>query len=308
MKTLAIYKNGNYIVALYDNGTKIRQTIDDNATEFIADFPENMDVKITNKCSQNCPFCYEGCYSEGKHAILFNEDGTPAYEWMNHVHKGTELAINGNDLDHPQLIDFLKFFKTKGVFVNITVNQKQFEDNYSKLFTWTNIGLIQGLGISLKKYTADFYECCKWFPNLVVHTIVGVTPISEFKKLEYKNYKVLMLGFKRKGRGIAYDEYLDPLGNIDSYKKYLQEANKDKHKFNVLSFDNLALEQLDVKNTLNISDDEYSELYQGDDGTHTFYMDLVNGTYSKSSIVKEMHDIGNLTCDEMLYNIRTNNF
>ena len=90
MKTLAIYKNGNYIVKLYDNGTKIRQTIDDNATEFIADFPENMDVKITDKCSQNCPFCYECCSNEGKHAILFNEDETPTYEWMNHVHKGTE--------------------------------------------------------------------------------------------------------------------------------------------------------------------------------------------------------------------------
>ena len=44
---MALYKNGNYIVTILNDGTKIRQTKDD---EFIPAFAENCDVKITDKC------------------------------------------------------------------------------------------------------------------------------------------------------------------------------------------------------------------------------------------------------------------
>ena len=53
------YQNGNYFVSInLDNGTKIRETINPDATEFVADFPESADVKITNKCPYNCTFCF----------------------------------------------------------------------------------------------------------------------------------------------------------------------------------------------------------------------------------------------------------
>lgn len=45
---LHLYQNGNYDVKIYSDGTKVRTTEDD---EFIAQFPENIDCKITNKCS-----------------------------------------------------------------------------------------------------------------------------------------------------------------------------------------------------------------------------------------------------------------
>lgn len=48
------YKNGNYIVTIMSDGTKIRMT---EADEFIPAFAENCDVKITSKCSIGCPFC-----------------------------------------------------------------------------------------------------------------------------------------------------------------------------------------------------------------------------------------------------------
>ena len=58
MKTLGVYKNGNYNVRLLADGTKIRET---NEDEFIPAFAENCDCKITDKCDGGCPFCYEGC-------------------------------------------------------------------------------------------------------------------------------------------------------------------------------------------------------------------------------------------------------
>lgn len=43
MKILGSYKNGNFRTAIFEDGTKIRETNDD---EFQAAFAENMDIKI----------------------------------------------------------------------------------------------------------------------------------------------------------------------------------------------------------------------------------------------------------------------
>lgn len=49
------YKNGNYYVRInLADGTKIRENDLDN---FRADFPESMDIKITNSCDMGCTFC-----------------------------------------------------------------------------------------------------------------------------------------------------------------------------------------------------------------------------------------------------------
>lgn len=55
LKLLSEYKNGNYTVKIYNDGTKIRETEDD---VFNAEFPENIDIKITNMCNNNCTFCF----------------------------------------------------------------------------------------------------------------------------------------------------------------------------------------------------------------------------------------------------------
>ena len=45
MNLLGVYKNGNMRTCIFSDGTKIRETEDD---EFIPDFAENMDIKISN--------------------------------------------------------------------------------------------------------------------------------------------------------------------------------------------------------------------------------------------------------------------
>ena len=82
------YKNGNYIVTILEDGTKIRIT---EENEFIPEFSENIDCKITDKCSQMCKFCYEGCTPDGKHSDLFS------FSFINTLHPYTEIALNGND-------------------------------------------------------------------------------------------------------------------------------------------------------------------------------------------------------------------
>ena len=56
MRLLTKYKNGNYIVRLYEDGTKIRMNNLDNLTPL---FAESIDVTITEKCSgtKESPLC-----------------------------------------------------------------------------------------------------------------------------------------------------------------------------------------------------------------------------------------------------------
>ena len=69
MKILGKYKNGNYSVVIGDDGTKIRETEYD---DFIPEFAENCDCKITDKCDGGCKWCYEGCTPSGKHGNILD--------------------------------------------------------------------------------------------------------------------------------------------------------------------------------------------------------------------------------------------
>ena len=292
------YKNGNYVVCIADDGTKIRSTKDN---EFIPDFAENCDVKITDKCDGRCPFCYEGCTENGKHADLFS------YKFIETLHPYTELALNGNDLSHPQIEDFLKFLKEKKVYANLTVNQKHFMLYFNKLKNWTDEKLIYGLGVSLNNVNAEFIEKVKQFPNAVIHTINGILDKESIEKLANNNLKVLILGYKDLRRGISYKETHSSI--IKDNQKMLYENLKqiiDNKMFDVVSFDNLAITQLDVKRLFDNNDD-WDRFYMGDDGNFTFYIDMVDGYYSKNSLSQERYKIGEKTIDEMFKHILKEN-
>lgn len=292
-----IYKNGNYTVVILQDGTKIRKTNDD---EFIPSFAENCDVKITDKCSIGCPWCYEGCTKEGKHGNLFK------YKFIETLHPYTEMALNGNDLNHPQLEEFLNFLKTKKVFANITVHQKQFINNYDFIKRLIDNKLIYGVGISYNHYNQDFINKIKEIPNAVLHTINGILSEDDINKLKGNNLKVLVLGYKYLQRGISYSD--DNQYIIDKNWKYLKEELPKiiaNNYFQLISFDNLSLNQLDVKRLL--SDKEWEEFYMGDDGKYTFYIDMVKGEFSKNSIASERYPIGDKTIDEMFNFITSKN-
>ena len=96
------------------------------------------------------------------------------------------------------------------------------------------------------------------------------------------------------------------LFNIVKNKMYVYE-NLEQFKtwFKVVSFDNLAIEQLDVKRI--VPDDEWEEFYMGDDGNYTFYIDMVKGEFAKNSISQDRYPIGNKTIDEMFNYIKDHN-
>ena len=118
--------------------------------------------------------------------------------------------------------------------------------------------------------------------------------------------KLLILGYKNIGRGADYMKGKSDTinANIEFLKLNLPIM---RQYFKVLSFDNLAIEQLDVKNVLFSGNEErWETFYMGDDGTHTMYIDTVAGKYSKNSCMsqKERYKIGNKDVIEMFNDIR----
>lgn len=268
------YKNGNHFVYINDkNGTKIRKTIDDNASEFISDFADSVDFKITNKCFNNCPFCHEKSTSNGEEGCIDN------WKFLDTLHPYTEMAIGGGDvLTFDRLYELLEILKSKNIYANITISQNNIFDN--KIDYLVEHELVKGIGVSLYGYQKDDIERIKSLPNTVIHLINGVTACeASFNQLADKDLKILILGYKNFGRGINY--ILDNPYIYDNIKWVEENIEDYMMKFKVVSFDNLAVEQLKLKDKL--TEEQWKMFYGGDDGTHTFYIDGVNRQFAKSS-------------------------
>ena len=272
MNLLGIYKNGNMRTRIFSDGTKIRETEDD---EFIPEFAENMDIKISNYCDMGCKFCHEGSTKNGKHGDILNQ------RFIETLHPYQEVALGGGDAtSHPDLVPFLHKLKDRKVIVNMTVNQRHFEQKQELIKKLVDEKLIYGLGVSLVNPTDEFISLIQQYPNAVIHVINGILKPSDVEILSDKNLKILILGYKQLRRG--GDWYSEDHENITVKQMWLKKnlENIIEH-FKVVSFDNLAIEQLEVQRLM--SREEWDEFYMGDDGSMTYYIDMVEQKFARSS-------------------------
>lgn len=289
MKRFVRYQNGNYTVTLDTlTGTKIREN---DLDFFEADTVESMDIKITNYCDMGCPMCHENSTTEGKHADILG----PSF--LDKLHPYTELALGGgNPLSHPDLYEFLQRCKEREFIPSMTVNQTHFLKHYDLIKQLVDEKLIYGLGISLGNPTDEFIAKVKTIPNAVIHIINGLVSLEQLYKLKDKDLKVLILGYKVFRRGEAlYDQegLLIEMRKTRMYHTLPQMV--EENWFKVLSFDNLAIEQLDPKRLM--EEDEWNEFYMGDDGigdgftSASMYVDMVERKYAKNSCSTERFDL-----------------
>lgn len=277
MKVLNTYKNGNHFTTIYPDGTRIRETINPNDDKLTYDFPENFDICITKYCDAGCPYCHEGATKSGKHGDILN------LKFIDSLVPGTEVAIGGGDaLSHPDLREFLIKLKDKGVIPNITVNQFHIDKNKDLIRSFIDEKLIYGIGVSLTDSSnmRDLEIINSFGENAVIHTIAGI--LSEKDLPFLKNKKVLILGYKKLRRGESFFSK-EVENNIVWLKENLAKIKKD---IRLISFDCLAIKQLDPKKAFNISDENWEILFQGDDyseAASTLYIDAVNMEVARSS-------------------------
>ena len=269
-KLLSKYRNGNYNVAIFDDGTKIRYN---NLDCLVPEFVESMDMKISNYCPFNCPMCHEKSSEDGEYGKILH------HPFIKTLHSGTELALGGGAVTyHPDLIPFLEELKEQGVLPSITINQREWEE--TKIDYLINNQLIYGLGVSFTNVNDEVWDKILSYPNAVVHLIAGYHSRDVFEYFANKGAKILILGYKNWGRG---EDYFKNYSNqIKVRMRELKEILPTLFtKCKVVSFDNLSIKQLDIRTV--IGEEKWKEFYMGDDGQYTMYVDMVKQECAKSS-------------------------
>ena len=255
------YVNGNYQVKIKKDGTKIRTCFEEH---FKAKRPETIDVNLSNYCENNCDYCYLAATKEGKTADVKKD------KFFETIPPFTELAVNFFNKKE-LLLKNLEVFKKRKFLTNLTIHYSDFIKNKEWLLELQKKQLVFGIGVSVtsKIELKEFDN----FENLVFHTIVGITPIDILKELKGK--KVLILGYKTKGRALGKE--------LPNFKELKEELNRTflKEWFEVLTFDNLAIEQLNLKEK--ISKEIWEKYYLGEEGNASFYYDAVSKKAFRSS-------------------------
>lgn len=299
------YINNNYVVSvIYDKLTKRAFRIGE---ELISDFPDSIDLKITNKCSNSCPYCHENSIVNGKSFDI--EKTKQILSQLPEV--PIEIAIGGgNILEIPgELEEFLLWCYARGLKTRLTINiqdiNKLYEIGYEHPVTLERIlYLPDAIGISINSLKTDSlkinesdtrsyffgrssmdYEILGELSNTftaVYHVIAGVFPYNDLEKLvEESNFPILILGYKQWGRAIN-----DPLPNdLEKFekevKKLLFRHRNNSARSSVICFDNLALEQLHILDSL--SPKEIDTYFLGREGSCSMYIDAVEGKFARTS-------------------------
>ena len=284
MELLHKYTNGNTVVSIYDDGTKIRECPDGVVAKPV--HPESMDIKISNRCSGGCEFCHEMSNPKGAHADLDR-----LLDVLKVLPAGVECAVGGGAAQsHPDLIPFLNALKNQGLIANMTINQKHFRKDKDIITKLVSEKLIRGIGVSYSdpKYLTDIEPVINLTNDMVFHVIMGVNTVEVIDELQSfcdknnKPCKVLVLGYKTYGFGKPYYELNKESIEKNKLQWYRRLALKFKEPNLTLSFDNLAIKQLNLKRFF--TDKAWNKFWMGSEGSYTCYLDAVKQEYAICSV------------------------
>lgn len=265
------YQNGNAQVSIYDDGTRIIECDGD----IKLNYPLNIDIRVSQKCAFGmnsstgkavCGFCHESATTDGADADLFS-----LFDTLLGLPAGIELAVGVNGVTD-ELIVFFEKCKAQGWIVNTTINQGHLRRDKSKIKYLIDHDLIKGLGISYRPGMIDIDSSLLNYSGMVVHVIAGINTIDEIKNLASNGIKkILVLGEKDFGFN---------LGNVrittDVHRNWYRQVHELFKLFEVVSFDNLALEQLNVRRFVI----DWETIYQNE---FSFYINAVEQYFAPSS-------------------------
>ena len=209
------------------------------------------------------------------------------------------------------MIPFLRKCKELNLIPNMTVHQFAFMKNQELIEQLVNEKLIYGIGVSLvDPLQPQFLKTISKYPNLVLHVINGIVTMDTLRALKNRSLKILILGYKTVRRG---EEYIKE----DWAKELVANKQKaiydnlgrmiDEKWFSVISFDNLAIKQLEPKRLM--SEEDWNTMYMGEDygnmSSASMYIDGVEMQYARNSCdVNNRYDVGDKTVTEMYQFLR----
>lgn len=298
MNKIHEYQNGDFIVEIYDDGTKQRKTHVPIATAKAA-FPDSIDIKITNFCDKACIDYAENSVCAGNIANIIHNN------LITDIKPYTEVSIiDCNPLAHPALVKFIEDLSAKHIDVNLTINQKLLVDdinNVGIVYELVAKRLIRCLTIPLTDSTdTSLCPLRKVFSNIIVEVVNGIVTSTELDNLSNHDLSLMIVGFNKKVRTgcIRYNDHGIDNATIEANVKMLKDRllSMPENAFKTIGFDIIAAEQLNVKDLLNVTD-----YYIHDDGKHSMYIDFVAGEYSKlnTDVYKQKIPVTTTTLSEL---------
>lgn len=273
-------KNGNYYILygeMYNRKEKLRLQVD-SIPEMIPQYPELVDIKITDACEHACPFCYMGSTAKGKHASLYD-----ICDILSLFKTKTEFAIGGgNVLLHPFFSNIVKYISADGHIANITIRYDDAETIESNNEIKEAIkSYVSGIGLSVQKsedvevaseFIKEMLEMGKHVSLHVIPEMIGVDEtMSILNKIKEINNeliaqnwlantcKVLFLGLKQSGRAKNMEHKLLTADELTEMAKVIG------YQFNV----DTAF--------INTYDEWFKEVFNGDD---EYFLTRHEGEYS----------------------------
>lgn len=280
------YINGNYAVTELGGGG-IKKRALRGGENFQPKFPDSIDLKITNSCSRGCPFCHEKSVPGGKSFNLQRTIGI--LSTLPRV--GIEIAVGGGNIfDIPnEAAELLTWMTDYGFRPRITIAYDDLVENANYVdeyrFSTGNIPpqavIFKNspfIGVSIGKYY-DKLDIPYYGMNepIVWHVIVGVMPVEDMRKIlnDCKYHKILILGFKNFGRAVGQTPK-----ELEEWK-ILGKEIAQRRFIKTIGFDNLALEQLEIKD--HIDTKTWDSLWFGPEFCTSMYIDAVEETFAPTS-------------------------
>ena len=319
------YINGNYQVSCYGLNLQTRvYTALRVGEDLKPDFPDSIDLKITDCCNHGCSFCHESSNPRGKH---FDYDKT--MEKLTELipfDVPVEIAIGGGNI-FECWSDFVKLHGSlliRGNCPRFTINVKDLRD-VEKVIALHKELTAPCMGISISSpddfkflrsstlgSNLDYINLLTHYgmPRMVLHVIVGLYPVEGLEELldySFKGYNILFLGYKQFGRALNspvpdLTEWKDILKrkifNYRSIGKYIFDRYSG-NKSCCIGFDNLTIEQLDIQGAL--LDKEWDYFYLGNEFSHSMYIDAVKGELAPTSRSPKEERVSWDTCDIVSY-------
>lgn len=248
-KKNGITRNGNYYVAygetyegknedgepypemLNSTGGRLRFMTED--TDPVPEYPELIDLRITNRCDHGCKFCFMNSGINEKDADI-NE----LMSFINELRTKTEFSIGGgNVLLYPELEKLFEHIDERGHIINVTVNVKDCNTILNnKRFKRIFAKYVDGIGVSVfsESDLDKFFEFKAAFEKIenrndrggfnrkyiVAHTVPEYVGMAEMTKIlkrieDSKTWApVLFLGYKENGRGANCEYHKFTEGDI----------------------------------------------------------------------------------------------
>ncbi len=189
----------------------------------VGDFPLFLDIEVTSVCNLRCPYC----------AVTYNSDSiTKGYIEPDLVTRiidegaenglcGVKFNYRGEPLLHPQIVEFVKYAKDKGLI------DVYFNTNALRLTEEVGRGLIEAgmdrISISIEGFTAEVYEKHRVGSNFekILENVKTLKKLKEKLGVSHPHVRIQTVLLPELVDGLEdYERFWAPLADEIAYLDY----------------------------------------------------------------------------------------